>query len=332
MSNNLVASTMSKAESEVKKPETMKSYVWVQTGDGFTQAVEQEVAILCPTFDHEIKSGFGSSKDNPISVLPRVRATSLVSVFDYCRFHKVRRSFEEHKTFDENFLQVDARSLCELITLAHYLQLEPLIYCTCIAMAQRISSNSTEEIWHMLNLSDDLPEVEKLESGGHSAYDSRIRLLEKLYKKKKQTVLKEIENLKNFMAGLKPGEHEDTRQVDDLVSFINGGDGDTQNSKKKKNRKKRAQKKISSSIASPSSEASASKIVENHDKDSNDINSANGRGSPADALKLYGIQDESFNVKNYFDDNDMDPAIREAIRRELVEFARRLNLNYADLI
>ncbi|KAK1361952.1 hypothetical protein POM88_046426 [Heracleum sosnowskyi] len=201
-------------------------------------------------------------------------------------------------------------------------------------MAQRISSNSTEEIWHMLNLSDDLPEVEKLESRGHSAYDSRIRLLEKLesrghsaydsrtrlleklFKKKKQTVLKEIENLKNFMAGLKAGKHEDTRQVNDLVPFINGGDGDTQTSKKKKNRKKRAQKKISSSIASPSSEASASKkVVENHDKDSNDINSANGRGSPADALKLYGIQDESFIVKNYFDDNDMDPAIREAIRR-----------------
>ncbi|KAK1361953.1 hypothetical protein POM88_046427 [Heracleum sosnowskyi] len=95
--------------------ETIKSYIWLQTGDGFTQAVEQEVAILCPTFDHEIKSGFGSSKDNPLSVLPRVRATSLVSVFDYCRFHEVRRSFEEHKTFDENFLQIDARSLCSRV-------------------------------------------------------------------------------------------------------------------------------------------------------------------------------------------------------------------------
>lgn len=332
MSDDLVVNSMLKAESEVKKPETMKSYIWVQTADGFTQAVEEEAAILCPTFDHELKSGFGSSKNSPISVLPRVRATSLSLVFDYCRFHKVRRSFEEHKTFDENFLQMDARSLCELITLAHYLQLKPLIDCTCEAMAQRISNNSTEEIWHMLNLSDDLPEVEKLESRGHSAYDSRIRLLEKLYKKKKQTVMKEIEDLKNFMAGLKAGQHEDTRQVDDLVSFINGGDGDAQTSKKKKNRKKRAQKKISSSIAS-SSEASASKnVIENHGKDSNAIDSANARGSPADTLKLYGIQDESFNVQNYFDDNDMDPALREAIRREIVEFARRLNLNYADLI
>lgn len=42
-------------------------------------------------------------------------------------------------------------------------------------------------------------QVEKLEPRGHSAYDQRIRLLEKLYKKKKQTVVKEIENLKvNF--------------------------------------------------------------------------------------------------------------------------------------
>lgn len=331
MSNELAANTMSKAESEVKL-ETMKSYIWVQTADGFTQAVEEEVAILCPTFEHEIESGFGSSKDSPISVIPKVRATSLSLVFDYCRFHKVRRSFEEHKTFDENFLQMDARSLCELITLAQYLQLKPLIDCTCGAMAQRICNSSTEEIWHMVNLTDDLPEVEKLESRGHSAFDQRIRLLEKLYKKKKQTVVKEIENLKNIMAGLKAGQHEDTRQVDDLVSFINGGDGDTQTSKKKKNRKKRAQKKISSNItSSASSEASASKkVTEKHDKDSNAIDSTNARGSPADTLKLYGIQDEGFSVKNYFDDNDMDPTMREAIRSEVVEFAWRLNLKYAD--
>lgn len=39
-------------------------------------------------------------------------------------------------------------------------------------------------------------QVEKLESTGHSATDSRIRRLGKLYKKKQQTVVKEIENLK----------------------------------------------------------------------------------------------------------------------------------------
>ncbi|KAL8127656.1 hypothetical protein AgCh_014529 [Apium graveolens] len=232
MSNDLVVNSMLKAESEGKKPETMKSYVWVQTSEGFTQAVEEEVAILCPTFDHEIRSGFGSSEDSPISVLPSVRATSLSLVFDYCRFHKVCHSLEERKTFDKNFLQMDARSLCELITLAHYLQLKPLIDCTCDAMAKRISKSSTEEIWHMLKLSVDLPEVEKLESRGHSASNSRIRLLEKLYKKQKQIVVKEIENLKNFMAGLEAVQHEDTREVDDLVSFINGGDGGTDGSLK----------------------------------------------------------------------------------------------------
>ncbi|KAL8127911.1 hypothetical protein AgCh_014743 [Apium graveolens] len=302
----------------------MKSYVWVQTAEGL-QAVEEELAILCPTFDHEIKSGLGSSKDTPISVLPRVRATCLSVVFDYCRFYKVRRSFEEHKTFDENFPQLDARCLCELITLAHYLQFKSLIDCTCAAMAQRISKNSTEEIWQMLKLNDDLPEVEKMESRGHSAFDSRIRLLEKLYKKKKQTVVKEIENLKNLMAGLNAGHHEDSRQVDDLVSFINGGDGETQTSKKKKNRKKRGQKKISSSITSSSS--SSEKLIENHAQDLNATDSAMARGPHADTSKLYGIQDESFKVQNYFDDNDMDHVLRQAIHREVVELARRFNLD-----
>lgn len=42
-------------------------------------------------------------------------------------------------------------------------------------------------------------QVEKFEFRGHSAYDSKIRLLDKLYKKKKQAAVKELEKLKvNF--------------------------------------------------------------------------------------------------------------------------------------
>lgn len=329
MSDKVVANTMSKADREVKKPE---SYVWIQTADGSLHEVDQEVAILCPTIDHEMKSGVGSSKNNPIILPPRVQATSLSLVFDYCRFHHACRSNQEHKTFDENFLQMDARSLCELIALANYLQIRPLINSTCEAMAQRICNSSTEEIWNMLNLSDDLDEGEKLELRRHSAYDARIRLLGKLYKNKKQSVVKEIENLKNFLAGIKGRQHEDTRKVDDLVSFINGGEGDTQTSKKKRHCKK-AQKKTSSSIAAASSEASVlKKVMKNHDEDSNSFDSGNDCGSTVGTSKLLGTRDGSFNVKEDVDDCDLDPACKEAIHREVVEFARRLNLNYVDLI
>lgn len=69
-----------------------KSYVWIQTADGSLHEVDQEVAILCPTIDHEMKSGVGSSKNNPIILPPRVQATSLSLVFDYCRFHHACRS------------------------------------------------------------------------------------------------------------------------------------------------------------------------------------------------------------------------------------------------
>ncbi|XP_017243361.1 SKP1-like protein 21 isoform X1 [Daucus carota subsp. sativus] len=331
MSDNLVANIMSKVESEVKKPENMTSYVWIQTADGSIQEVEQEVAIVSPTIEYAMKSGLGSSKNNPISLVPKVRATSLSLVFDYCRF-QVHRSEEEQKTFDENFLQIDARSLCELIILGNDLQLRPLIDCTCEALAQRISNNSTEEIWHMLNLHDDLPELENLDSRGKSVIDSRIRLLEKLYKKKKQTILNGIESLKNFMAGLEARQHEDTRKVEDLVSFINGGDGDPQTFKKKKNRKKRAQKKTSSSISSSSESPALKKFIENHDQDLKSFASTKVIGSTADTSKLLGTRDESFIVKKDVDDSDWDPALKEALHREVVEFARRLNLNYGDLI
>lgn len=71
----------------------MTSYVWIQTADGSIQEVEQEVAIVSPTIEYAMKSGLGSSKNNPISLVPKVRATSLSLVFDYCRF-QVHRSEE----------------------------------------------------------------------------------------------------------------------------------------------------------------------------------------------------------------------------------------------
>ncbi|KAL8128044.1 hypothetical protein AgCh_014837 [Apium graveolens] len=95
-----------------------------------------------------------------------------------------------------------------------------------------------------------------------------------------------------------------SHHVTRLISSITFAE--TQTLKEKKNRKKRAQKKISSGTTSSAEAAASMKVIKNHAKDSYAIDSANARGPSADTLKLYGIQDESSNVRNYFDDNDME--------------------------
>ncbi|KAK1377225.1 Skp1 domain-containing protein [Heracleum sosnowskyi] len=323
---------------------TMKSYIWIQTSDGTVQEVEQGIAMLCPYIAHEMSAGLGSSKTNPISLSSRVKPNSLSLIFDYCRFHGLPgRSNKERKTFDENFLRKDTSSLCELVNAAHYLQLRPLYEKTCSAIARKIEDESPEEIRRLFNFPDDLTEAEKLEPWKNAPDDSRIRLLNRLYAKKKKE-LEEVENVKKVEAEVEVQEHKDDRSVDDLVSFINGGHGDNKgvrtSKKKKKIRNRREEQKNAPSGCGSSNEASHSKdVLENHDKDSNaseasyhSVQSTGDLSSPLhDTLNLPNLRDDSFNFEDEFDDDDdIDPVLKERIDREVEDFARIINLSLPD--
>ncbi|KAL8111545.1 hypothetical protein AgCh_019309 [Apium graveolens] len=325
---------------------TMKSYIWIQTSDGTVQEVEQGIAMLCPYIAHEMSAGLGSSKTNPISLSSRVKPNSLSLIFDYCRFHGLPgRSNKERKTFDENFLRKDTSSLCELVNAAHYLQLRPLYEKTCSAIARKIEDESPEEIRRLFNFPDDLTEAEKLEPWKNAPDDSRIRLLNRLYAKKKKE-LEEVENVKKVEAEVEVQEHKDDRSVDDLVSFINGGHGDTKgvrtSKKKKKIRNRKEGQKNALSGCGSSNEASHFKdVLENHDKDSisnaseasyHSVQSTGDLSSPLhDTLNLLNMQDDSFNFEeDEFDDDDIDPAWKEMIDREVEDFARIINLSLPD--
>lgn len=323
---------MSKAEREVNKSVTMESSAWIRTADGSIQEVEHEVAIACPRICHEMKSGLGSSKNNPIALPRTIKPTTLSLVIDYCRFHLGRHSSQAHKSFDENFFQKDPRSLLELLNLSNYLQLGLLLGSTKKAVAQKISNKSTEEICHMLKLTVDLSEAEKSNLRECRDNEIRRRLLEKLYSNRRESLLKKVEHLKDFV---KPRQDKDTRKVDDLVSFING-DGDTkgvETLKKKKNHKKRKeQKETSSSSAAASTKASTSKeVIEKNDEDINASNSANRCGSSCETIDLLGTQDESFNVNEDAVYDNLDP-VKDAETTRMVEtFARSLNLDPAQI-
>ncbi|XP_021892220.1 SKP1-like protein 21 [Carica papaya] len=310
----------------------MKSFIWLQTADCSIQQVEEEVAMFCPMICQEIlRTGMGSSKNYAISLPQRVTPAILGLIFDYCRFHLAPgRSNKERKTFDEKFVRLDTKRLCELTSAADSLQLKPLVDLTSRALARIIEGKSPEEIREMFNLPDDLTEEEKLEPLRNIADDPRIRLLNRLYARKRKE-LKERQKLKNIEI---EEDRVDERSVDDLLSFINGEEGDSKGVRttksKKKNRRKKDQSKDSLNNSSTSY-----KEVDGHPSSGtkgelNDISMS----SPSKTSKVQGSTAATFSPKLEFDDgdidDDLDPAMKEELDREVEDFARRLNSDWPE--
>lgn len=125
-------------------------------------------------------------------------------------------------------------------------------------------------------------------------------------------------------------EPKDERSVDDLLSFINGPDGDIKGTRSNKNKKKNRRRK---DTAKDPSFRSAN---ENHSKEFNPLPSAYHNANFEDALEASGVQDHiavnfsskiEFNESD-FDDDDFDPAMKEELDREVEDFARRLNSDW----
>ncbi|CAA2973725.1 SKP1 21 isoform X1 [Olea europaea subsp. europaea] len=224
----------------------MKSFSWPQTTDDSIQQVEEEVAMFCPMICQEVQQTcMGSSKNYAISLPERVNAAMLGLILDYCQFHQVPgRSNKERKTFDEKFVRLDTKKLCELTSAADSLQLRPLVDLTIRALAWMIEGKTPEEIHetfhyllledekiyspHRLSLSDTviicILQEEKLQPLKNVSNDPRIRLLNRLYARKRKE-LKDGQNPKNIE--VEEEQPVDELSVDDLLSFINGGIGGT---------------------------------------------------------------------------------------------------------
>ncbi|XP_020999187.1 SKP1-like protein 21 isoform X2 [Arachis duranensis] len=263
---------MSEASMAVMKPE-MKSYIWLKTVDGSIQQVEQDVAMFCPMIFQEIlKTGMGSSKTYAISLPQRVNPSILGLILDYCRFHQVPgHSNKERKTFDEKFIRMDTKKLCELTSAADSLQLKPLVDLTSRALARIIEGKTPEEIRETFHLPDDLTEEEKLEPLRNVTDDPRIRLLNRLYARKRKE-LKEKKKLKEL----------------DSVPFA----------------------------------------CHNHNVD-NAL-----KASPSKHSQTQDLPPMSFSPKLEFIDGDLDdeldPAMKEELDREVEDFARRLNSDWPE--
>ncbi|XP_042390402.1 SKP1-like protein 21 isoform X1 [Zingiber officinale] len=310
--------SMSESEKAIINPEAMKSFVWLQCADGSIQQVEEEVAMFCPMIYREIlQTGMGTSKNYAISLPDRVNPAILSLIFDYCRFHQVLgRSNKERKSFDEKFIRMDTKNLCELTSAADSLQLKPLVDLTSRALARMIEGKTPEEIRETFHLPDDLTEEEKLEPLKNVNDDPRIRLLNRLYAKKRKE-LKERQKLKDIEA---QEEKKDERSVDEILSFINGEE-DSKGVKaiksKKKNRKKRDPHKDSC----------------RHDSTKLNNKETNFSPSASQCSETRDNDDDTFPSNVEFEDgdiDDLDPAVKEELDREVEDFARRLNSDWPE--
>lgn len=226
---------------------------------------------------------------------------------------------------------MDTKRLCELTSAADSLQLKPVVDLTSRALARIIEGKTPEEIREIFHLPDDLTEEEKLEPLKNTTDDLRIRLLNRLYARKRKE-LKEREKPKNVEA---EEERVDDRSVDDLLSFINGGNEDSEGVKTAKNKKKNRRRK------DQQKSLSVDESIESHKKDSNGLNFAchsaevdKLRPHLGETSKLLDVEDDDFAHKVEFDDGDIDdeidPALKEKIDREVEDFARRLNSDWPE--
>lgn len=254
----------------------------------------------------------------------QVSPGALKLILDYCRFHRVSgRSDKERKVFDEKFVRLDTRRLCELTSAADSLDMKLLGDLTSRALARMIEGKTPEQIREIFHLPDDLTEEEKLEPVKISTDDPRIRLLNRLYARKRKE-LQEKKLLKNCgaMESSTEKQMKDERSVEELVSFIDGGNNNNNSSNKnnrvgtnKGKRKKNRRKK---------------EPADNAINNTNTINNNIRRGaSSATQHRILREQYKVFEEDGDVDyDDGLDPALKEIVDREVEDFARRLNSDW----
>nr|XP_017245457.1 PREDICTED: SKP1-like protein 21 [Daucus carota subsp. sativus] len=275
--------------------EAAKCTVWLQSAEGDMIELESELCWLSPILSHFFNCGVGFSRSNPICLPPKVAAEGMKLLRDYFQFfNQPNQSDEECDLFFDKFLKKDTPTLLKLGHAANYLQVEGALDTICDALAQNIGSNSGDE--------------QVLEPQKNLNGDSRIRLSNKLLAKQKKE-LKGLHDVKKGEGKDQAHKHEES-SIDDLVSFINRGDGDSKGTgtlkqKKKKNRNKGKEKlKTSFDSVIPSSVALATKnVTDNGEEDIHDSAFANHSGTTTDSLKLLGTQIESSSVEGDTDDD-----------------------------
>lgn len=212
----------------VKVPETEVD--GVKTG-GETLKLRFEMAKMSPYIELIARTGAGREEPKPILLPHQVNSDVMELLISYMEYHsQPGRSDKEKRAFNEKYVRLDTKRLCELTSAADALKMRTVVDLASRQLARMIEGKSPDEIRAAFNLPDDLTEEEKLEPIRNVTEDARIRLLNRLYAKKRQELVAR-KGGGTVVAGVQPAapsavpERSDSRSVEELLSFIDGAAG-----------------------------------------------------------------------------------------------------------
>ncbi|XP_021859004.2 SKP1-like protein 1A [Spinacia oleracea] len=165
----MASSSSSSAESSKK--------VILKSSDNEEFSVDNNVAVQCQTIKLMIED---DCADNAIP-LPNVTSAILTKVIEYCKKHADASNAaggsasnaaggsggggggDELKKWDAEFVNVDQKTLFDLILAANYLDIKSLLDLTCQTVADMIKNKSPEEIREIFHIKNDYTPEEEAE-------------------------------------------------------------------------------------------------------------------------------------------------------------------------
>eukprot|EP00027_Filamoeba_sp_ATCC50430_P008219 CAMPEP_0168558802 /NCGR_PEP_ID=MMETSP0413-20121227/10173_1 /TAXON_ID=136452 /ORGANISM="Filamoeba nolandi, Strain NC-AS-23-1" /LENGTH=332 /DNA_ID=CAMNT_0008589965 /DNA_START=209 /DNA_END=1207 /DNA_ORIENTATION=+ len=200
--------------------------ITIECSDGKLISVDKDMSLtMSKTLSRQLAENRGLGEENNPIVLENINSGTLVKVLEFCSVHTAPHTVPNVNVWNEKFVRLEPAELCELASAAYHLDIKPLVDLTCKAIAKLLKGKSPPEIRRTFNILYDF-------SPGDDVPPPTVR--DKLRTKLHQHKGKE----KNVDSR----EVEDTRSVEDLLSFITApakaGSKSSKKNKKKSKKKK----------------------------------------------------------------------------------------------
>ncbi|KAK1313520.1 SKP1-like protein 21 [Acorus calamus] len=275
----------------------MKSLIWVQTVDGSIQQVEEEVAMFCPMIWQErLNKGTGSSKNYAISLPEQVNTQNLSLILDYCRFHQVPGRSDKERK----------------------------------AFDEKFTRIDIVKLCHLSSAADSLQLKPLVDLTGRAL----ARMLEDKTPEEIRVIFQLPDDLTENVEVKE--EQVDERPIEDLLSYINGEDGDdTKGVRASKHKKKNRRRKdrLKESLHSKNKNVEESGTLHNGCSavEAGNIKSqaptphmSSGSQDSGDSAFISGADFEDGDI-----DDELDPVMKEKIDRN--GFGSMYGVNFEEM-
>lgn len=304
--------------------------ITIECSDGKLISVDKDMSLtMSKTLSRQLAENRGLGEENNPIVLENINSGTLVKVLEFCSVHTAPHTVPNVNVWNEKFVRLEPAELCELASAAYHLDIKPLVDLTCKAIAKLLKGKSPPEIRRTFNILYDF-------SPGDDVPPPTVR--DKLRTKLHQHKGKE--------KSVDSREVEDTRSVEDLLSFITAP-AKAGSKSNKKNKKKSKKKKGSTEDDKDTNNASQDKApsltsssetwdVSQHDHDTDlqatedtsalhddDDSNINGAVHAAESTRTSrdaSLDEDASQPEAESHDDELDPELD----REIEEFRMRL--------